>query len=63
MQRTPRQKERLAKLRLEAPIHNLKEKRLKTQAADLARQLREGGQMPADSGGRSIRNRDQYRGL
>ena len=40
---TPRQKERLAKLKLEAPIHNLKEKRLKTQAADLARQLREVG--------------------
>lgn len=40
---TPRQKERLAKLKLEALIHNLKEKRLKTQAADLARQLREVG--------------------
>ena len=47
---TPRQKERLAKLKLEAPIHNLKEKRLKTQAADLARQLREVGKCRLTAG-------------
>ena len=52
---TPRQKERLAKLKLEAPIHNLKEKRhLPTSRS---------WQMPADSGRGPSGNRDQYRGL
>ena len=40
---TPRQKERLTALKLETPINMLKEKKLKQQVADLARQLREVG--------------------
>lgn len=47
---TPKQKERLHKLRLEAPINALKEKKLKEQAADLARRLREVGKCRLTAG-------------
>ncbi len=47
---TPKQEERLGKLRLEAPIYSLKEKRLKQRAAELARQLREVGRARLTAG-------------
>ena len=40
---TPSQRERLSKLKLEAPINSLKEKKLKQQGAELSRKLREVG--------------------
>ena len=40
---TPAQRDRLAKLKLEAPINSLKEKKLKQQGAELSRKLREVG--------------------
>lgn len=40
---TPSQRDRLAKLKLEAPINTLKEKKLKQQGAELSRKLREVG--------------------
>ena len=40
---TPSQRDRLAKLKLEAPINTLKEKKLKQQAAELSKKLREVG--------------------
>ena len=40
---TPIQRDRLAKLKLEAPINSLKEKKLKQQGAELSRKLREVG--------------------
>lgn len=40
---TPSQRERLSKLKLEAPINTLKEKKLKQQGAELSRKLREVG--------------------
>lgn len=47
---TPRQTERLGKLRLEAPVCILKEKRLKQRAAELSRQLREVGRARLTAG-------------
>jgi len=40
---TPSQRERLSKLKLEAPINSLKEKKLKQRGAELSRKLREVG--------------------
>lgn len=47
---TPRQQERLTRLKLEAPVNALKEKKLKQQVAELARQLREVGRARLSAG-------------
>lgn len=47
---TPRQEERLSKLKLEVPVYTLKEKRLKQRAAELSRQLREVGRARLTAG-------------
>ena len=47
---TPKQQERLQKLQLGAPVNALKEKKLKEQAAVIARQLREVGRTRLTAG-------------